>query len=102
LDVHDRLSGQISGSGSQAAFRTGFRVTPARQATYTGEIDSLESIPGLLKSLKIRAQLSESRTSFLKRVTGRIFTISDFTEASRNFIFGFLYKKTAKNGENHQ
>ena len=30
-------------------------VVPARQATQAGGIDSLESIPGLLKSLKIRA-----------------------------------------------
>ncbi len=29
-------------------------IVPARQATYTGGIDSLESIPGLLKRLKIR------------------------------------------------
>jgi hypothetical protein len=42
-------------------------------------------------------------TSSLKRVTGRIFTItivSDFIEASRNFILDFLHKKTAKNCEN--
>jgi hypothetical protein len=31
-------------------------VVPARQATQAGGIDSLESILGLLKSLKIRAQ----------------------------------------------
>jgi hypothetical protein len=31
-------------------------VVPARQATLSGGIDSLESIPGLLKSLKIWAQ----------------------------------------------
>ncbi len=32
-------------------------VVPARQPTLAGEIDSLESIPGPLKSLKIPAQL---------------------------------------------
>jgi hypothetical protein len=31
-------------------------VVPARQATQDGGIDSLEAIPGLLKSFKIRAQ----------------------------------------------
>jgi hypothetical protein len=31
-------------------------VVPARQATWSGGIDSLESILGLLKCLKIRAQ----------------------------------------------
>ncbi len=31
-------------------------VVPARQATYAVGINSLESIPGLLKSLKNRAQ----------------------------------------------
>jgi hypothetical protein len=30
-------------------------VIPARSATKAGGIDSLESIPGILKSLKIRA-----------------------------------------------
>jgi hypothetical protein len=30
-------------------------IVPVRQATLAGRIDSLESIPGLLKSLKIRA-----------------------------------------------
>jgi hypothetical protein len=33
------------------------RVVPARQATQLGGIGSLESILGLLESLKIRAQL---------------------------------------------
>jgi hypothetical protein len=33
-------------------------VVPARQDTHDGRIDSLESILDLLKSLKIRAQLS--------------------------------------------
>jgi hypothetical protein len=35
----------------------------------------------------------------LKRVTGRIFTITiviGFMEASRNFLLDFLHKKTAK------
>jgi hypothetical protein len=31
-------------------------VVPARQATPAGGIDSLELVPGLLKSLKIRIQ----------------------------------------------
>ncbi len=30
-------------------------LVPARQAALAGEIDSLESIPGLLKSFKMRA-----------------------------------------------
>jgi hypothetical protein len=30
-------------------------IVPDRQATYAGGIDSLESIPGLLKRLLIRA-----------------------------------------------
>jgi hypothetical protein len=35
----------------------------------------------------------KARTIYLKRVTGRIFTIivSDFIEASRNFMLGFLH-----------
>jgi hypothetical protein len=39
-------------------------VVPARQATKAGGIDSLESILGLLKSLKIRARL-QRQDSFL-------------------------------------
>jgi hypothetical protein len=31
-------------------------VVPSPQATWAGEMDSLKSIPGLLKRLKIRAQ----------------------------------------------
>ncbi len=38
----------------------------------------------------------KARTSSLKRVTKRIFTKSDFIEASRHFIWDFLHKKTAK------
>jgi hypothetical protein len=34
-------------------------VEQACQATYAGGIDSLESIPGLLQSLQIRAQMIE-------------------------------------------
>ncbi len=32
----------------------------------------------------------------LKRVTGRIFTVRDFTKASRKFLKDLLYKKTPK------
>jgi hypothetical protein len=32
----------------------------------------------------------------LKRVTGRIFTVNDFTKASRKFFKDLLYKKTPK------
>jgi hypothetical protein len=32
----------------------------------------------------------------LKRVTGRIFTVSDFTKASSKFLKDLLYKKTPK------
>ena len=39
-------------------------IVPARPATYTGGINYLESIPGLLKSLKIRPVVQSSlRTS---------------------------------------
>ncbi len=31
-------------------------VVPARQATWAGEMDSLKSIPGLLKRIQSRAQ----------------------------------------------
>ncbi len=41
-------------SGWRAGATTLF-VVPARQATYAGEIDSSESIPGLHKRLQIRA-----------------------------------------------
>ncbi len=41
----------------QSGTTTLFEV-PARQATYAGRIDSLESISGLLKRLQIRAQYS--------------------------------------------
>ncbi len=42
-------------------------------------------------------------TSSLKRVTGRISQlVSDFIEASRNFILDFLHKKTTENCENHK
>ena len=45
-------------------------VVPARRAAWAGEVDSLESIPGLIKSLKIRAQssghLTESQMAVLK------------------------------------
>jgi hypothetical protein len=42
-------------------------------------------------------------TSSLKKVTGRIFTITsvrDFTEESRNYIMEFLNKRQLKNCEN--
>jgi hypothetical protein len=39
----------------------------------------------------------KARTISVKRVTGRNFTICDFREASKNFIFDFLHKKTIKN-----
>jgi hypothetical protein len=44
---------------SRAGSTTLFDV-PARQATQAGRIDSLESIPGLLKSLQIRALMQSS------------------------------------------
>jgi len=37
--------------------RIGLVVLPARQAVLAGEINSLEAIPGLLKSLKIPCQI---------------------------------------------
>jgi hypothetical protein len=36
-------------------------------------------------------------TSFLKKATGRIFTIYDFIEVSRNCIFDGLHKKQPQN-----
>jgi hypothetical protein len=64
---------------------------------------------GRFSLANIHSQLSEQflesqaafGTNSLKRVTGRIFT-SYFIEASRNFIYNFLYTKTTKNYENHQ
>jgi hypothetical protein len=43
-------------------------------------------------------------TSSLKSVTGKENSqvVSDFIEASRNFIFDFLHKITTKNFENHK
>ncbi len=61
---HGRLSEKFS--GSQAAFGTTFRVTRGSR---------------------------KAGTSTLKRVTGRIFTITVVMEASRNFILDFLYKQ---------
>ncbi len=55
------------------------------------------------KRSETQAVIGKAVSSFLKRVTGRIFTIrSDFIEAIRNFILDALLQKTAKNGENHQ
>ena len=50
--------------------------------------------------LKAQAVIREPEKSSLKRVTGR--KVSNFIEASRNFILDFLYKKTTKNCENHK
>jgi hypothetical protein len=42
-------------------------VVPALQATKAGESDSLESVPGLLKSSKIPAQVSRAFACALMR-----------------------------------
>ncbi len=38
----------------------------------------------------------KARTSYPKRVIGRIFTISDFKKADISFIFNFVHKQIAK------
>jgi hypothetical protein len=51
------------------------------------------------KTFKCISCYQKAETSSLKRVTGRNFTstvVSDFIEASRNFILDFLHKKTTK------
>jgi hypothetical protein len=65
--IHGRLSEIFS--GSRAPFGTTFRVTRGYRT---------------------------AGTSSLKRVTGRIFTITVVMEASRNFIFDFLRQKKPK------
>jgi hypothetical protein len=74
--IHDRLSEQFS--VSQVAYGTTFRVPGGYQ--------------------------KDGITSSLKRVNMEGFSqlVSDFIEVSRNFIFEFLHKKTAKNCENNQ
>jgi hypothetical protein len=57
------------------------------------------------KTFSVTCSYWKAGASFLKRVTGRIFTISKFfdvTEASSNFIFDYLHKQAAKNFENHK
>ncbi len=76
VSIHGCLSEQFS--GSQAAFRTIFRVTGVYFKT---------------------------ETSFLTEVNGRIFTIStviDFKETRINFILDVHHKKTAKKCKNRQ
>jgi hypothetical protein len=47
--------------------------------------------------------IQKPEQAFLKRVTGRSFTVSkDLTEISRNSVLDFLHKKIGKNCENHQ
>jgi hypothetical protein len=43
----------------------GLETAQARKATYAGRIDSLESILGLLESLKTRAQKNQSRKKII-------------------------------------
>jgi hypothetical protein len=69
--IHSRLSEQFS--KSQAGFGINFKGTGGYRDQKAG-------------------------TSSLKRVTGRISQfVSDFIEASRNFILDFLHKKTTEN-----
>jgi hypothetical protein len=71
--IHSRLSEQFS--ESQADFGTPFKGTGGYQKARTN------SLRGLLEGI---SQL-----------------VSDFIEASKNFILDFLYKKTTENRENH-
>ncbi len=53
---------------------------PARPATQAGEIDSMESIPGLLKSFKIRAPgLSSCCLGLWRSMRDNLFRCSPFT-----------------------
>jgi hypothetical protein len=62
----------------------------------------LESQAAFGTTLRVSGVYQKAGTSSLKRVTGVIFTISDFIEASRNFMLDFLHKKTANICKNHQ
>jgi hypothetical protein len=56
-----------------------------------------ESQAASVKTFRVTGGYLKAGTSFLKRVTGRFFElVSDFIEASRQFIFNFLRKKPAK------
>ncbi len=53
--------------------RVGIRLSyPARQATEAGGIDCLESIPGLLKSLKIPSLCTQVSLTTEKQVKGTV------------------------------
>jgi hypothetical protein len=46
-------------------------------------------------TFRVTGGYMKAGTSFLKRIIGRIFRISDSKEASRNFFFYFFPKKAA-------
>jgi hypothetical protein len=55
-----------------------------------------ESHPGYGASFTVKGGFLNAATSSLKRVTGNIFKISVFKEASQYFIFHFLHRKILK------
>jgi hypothetical protein len=68
-------------------------IVPARQATLAGGIHSLESIPGLHKRLKIRAQCCESRSTW--KVVNRAGIFKQPGGGARNRIgIGLSYRPT--------
>ncbi len=66
-------------------------VLPARQAPQPGGIGSLESIHGLLKSLKIRAQITPlpNPAIFPKFIKGIVPRVENLVESPKNQITTF-------------
>jgi hypothetical protein len=66
----------------------------AKKQAETFHLFSLESqVYGPLGSRSGSGTLGKAGINSLKRVARRIFTVSDFIEAERNFILDFLRKK---------
>ncbi len=90
---------------------TALLLVPARQAIQVGEIDSSESIPGLLERLQLRAQITEyndlchkkddinkSSLHFLKiaGTTGSLSLTTGKTEVSQSTVIGKIPKSGMK------
>ncbi len=67
-------------------------IEPAREATSTSGPDSSESILGLLKSLKIRAQNSRIYDFFCSESNGRLEPLTGLSEESKDAFKRMLRK----------
>jgi hypothetical protein len=70
------------GARNQVGIGLSYRL-PARQATQTGGIGSLESILGLLKSLKIRAQYISTVAGVLDELYSQLIPLSGVAVQAR-------------------